>query len=191
VYTNEHQDNWDLLLLICEFAYNNSKHAATGVTPFYANNGWHPNILVRNEELGEELTVLRAEAKAYLLWDLYIELTIRLKAISQNMGKYYDKKHLDREFEIGDQVWLRTEDYETTRLSKKLDHQQAGPFTIINQPTKQTYTLNIDKSAHIHNVLHMSKLEPCTPPVEGQADTQEELHLQLDIEWHMVGILNH
>ncbi|KFX89621.1 hypothetical protein O988_08570 [Pseudogymnoascus sp. VKM F-3808] len=101
------------------------------------------------------------------------------------MGKYYDRKHLDREFEIGDQVWLRTEDYETTRLSKKLDHQQAGPFTIIDRPTEQTYTLNIDKNARIHNVLHVSKLEPCTPPVEGQADTQEELHLQLDIEWHM------
>lgn len=48
----------------CEFAYNNSKHKATSITPFYANIGRHLNVLVRDEELGTELTEPRATAKA-------------------------------------------------------------------------------------------------------------------------------
>ncbi|GAW10051.1 reverse transcriptase-R -integrase [Lentinula edodes] len=34
---------------IAEFAYNNAPNASTGITPFFANKGYHPNITVRPE----------------------------------------------------------------------------------------------------------------------------------------------
>ncbi len=43
------QDNWDLLLPIAEFAYNNAPNASTGISPFFANKGYHPNITLHPE----------------------------------------------------------------------------------------------------------------------------------------------
>jgi len=49
VYCNYQQDNWSKLLPLVEFAYNNAPSATTGVSPFFANKGYHPNITVHPE----------------------------------------------------------------------------------------------------------------------------------------------
>jgi hypothetical protein len=38
------QDDWVQWLPLAEFAYNNSVHASTGVSPFYAKKSFHPSI---------------------------------------------------------------------------------------------------------------------------------------------------
>jgi hypothetical protein len=43
-FTNYKQNDWDKYLSLVEFAYNNSIQASTGITPFFANYGQHPNI---------------------------------------------------------------------------------------------------------------------------------------------------
>src|SRR5260370_40029755 len=43
-YTNYQQDDWATLLPLAEFAYNNAPSATTGVSPFFANKGYHPNL---------------------------------------------------------------------------------------------------------------------------------------------------
>lgn len=42
MYTNYNQDDWLDLLDKAEFTYNNSEHASSKTTPFYANFGYHP-----------------------------------------------------------------------------------------------------------------------------------------------------
>jgi len=49
VFCNYQQDNWSELLPLGEFAYNNAPGASTGVSPFFANKGYHPNIMVHPE----------------------------------------------------------------------------------------------------------------------------------------------
>jgi len=49
VYCNYQQDNWSELLPLAEFVYNNAPSATTGVSPFFANKGYHPNLLVYPE----------------------------------------------------------------------------------------------------------------------------------------------
>ena len=44
VYCNYQQDNWSKLLPLTEFAYYNALSATTGVSPFFINKGYHPNI---------------------------------------------------------------------------------------------------------------------------------------------------
>ena len=46
VYCNYQQDNWSELLSLMEFAYNDALSATTGVSPFFANKEYHPNITV-------------------------------------------------------------------------------------------------------------------------------------------------
>ena len=43
-YINYQQNDWVDLLPIAEFAYNNSVHSGTTVSPFFANYGHHPRI---------------------------------------------------------------------------------------------------------------------------------------------------
>src|SRR5258705_2979883 len=43
-YTNYQQDNWAPLLPLAEFAYNNAASATTGISPFFANKGYHPML---------------------------------------------------------------------------------------------------------------------------------------------------
>jgi len=49
VYCNYQQDNWSKLLPLVEFAYNNAPSATTGVSPFFANKGYHLNITIHFE----------------------------------------------------------------------------------------------------------------------------------------------
>ena len=49
VYCNYQQDNQSKLLLFAEFAYNNVLSATTGVSPFFTNKGYYPNITVHSK----------------------------------------------------------------------------------------------------------------------------------------------
>ena len=42
LFIHERQDNWDELLPLAEFQYNNHVHSATQQTPFMLDTGWHP-----------------------------------------------------------------------------------------------------------------------------------------------------
>jgi hypothetical protein len=56
VYCNYQQDNWADLLLLAEFAYNNAPSATTGVSPFFTNKGYHPNLSVLQRSLDLSLS---------------------------------------------------------------------------------------------------------------------------------------
>ncbi len=45
-YMNHQQDDWSSLLLLAEFTYNNAMNETTGVSPFFANKGYHPSLMV-------------------------------------------------------------------------------------------------------------------------------------------------
>jgi len=50
IYCNYQQDNWSKLLLLAEFAYNNTPSATTGISPFFVNKGYYPNLIVYPEQ---------------------------------------------------------------------------------------------------------------------------------------------
>jgi len=49
VYCNYQKDNWSKLLPLSKFTYNDALNATTGISPFLANKGYHPNISVHPE----------------------------------------------------------------------------------------------------------------------------------------------
>ena len=46
MYCDYQQTDWASLLPLAEFSYNNSKHSATSLNPFFANYGFHPNMFL-------------------------------------------------------------------------------------------------------------------------------------------------
>jgi len=83
IYCNYQQDNWADLLPLAEFAYNNTPSATTGVSPFFANKGYHPSISVYPEH---DMTSARARDYAVDLESLHQYL--RKKWLTPN----YDTK---------------------------------------------------------------------------------------------------
>jgi transposase InsO family protein len=71
IFCNYQQDNWDILLPLAEFAYNNAPSATTGTSPFFANKGYHPNITIHPER---DLASSRAKDFVVNLDQLHEEL---------------------------------------------------------------------------------------------------------------------
>ena len=44
IYCDYQQIDWASLLPLAEFSYNNSKHSATTLSPFFANYEFHPSM---------------------------------------------------------------------------------------------------------------------------------------------------
>ena len=75
--------------------------------------------------------------------------------------KQYDKSRDEAPlWEPGRMVWLRTTNIRTRRPSKKLDDVKIGPFRILRRISSVAYELELPESLRIHNVFHVSVLEP-------------------------------
>jgi len=68
-YCNYQQDDWEKLLPIAEFCYNNTQTGTTRITPFFANYTYHPRFLPdlgpRNDETPEVSEYIAALTKLH------------------------------------------------------------------------------------------------------------------------------
>ncbi|ESK81115.1 hypothetical protein Moror_6027 [Moniliophthora roreri MCA 2997] len=80
MYCTYQQDNWDTLLPLAEFAYNNAPNASTGVSPFFANKGYYLNITVHPEY---HLTSQKARNYVSNLDDVHQFLCDEIKAAQE------------------------------------------------------------------------------------------------------------
>jgi len=118
VYCNYQQDNWSELLPLAEFAYNNAPSATTGVSPFFANKEYHPNLSVYPER-----DIASFHARDFVL--NLDELQDMLKEeIAKAQRQYQPSADLHRrqppDFQVGQSVFIRSQYFQTTRPSKKL-----------------------------------------------------------------------
>jgi hypothetical protein len=81
IFCNYQQDNWSEILPLAEFTYNNSPSATTGVTPFFANKGYHPNITIFPEC---ELASVKAHKFVIDLEELHAELRNQMAAAQKH-----------------------------------------------------------------------------------------------------------
>jgi hypothetical protein len=162
-FCDTNQQNWPELLPYAEFAYNNSVSSATGLSPFYANYGQHPNSLWGLEEIKGD----RPTASHFVEWIRSVHDTCKqaLKDTRERMGRYHDKNRQDAPpFKLNDLVLLDLRNIKTTRPAKKFDNKYQGPFKIIKVLSRTAYRLELPKRWKIHNVFHVSLLEPYHTP---------------------------
>ena len=191
VYCSYQQDNWSELLPLGEFAYNNAPAASTGVSPFFANKGYHPNITVHPER---ELASQKARDFVVDLDELHTVLRQQLAEAQERYQGPADRRRSPApDFRVGQQVFVRAEYIRTTRPSKKLSEKYLGPFDIIARPGTHSFTLRLpDHLRTIHPVFHVSQLEPAIPneiphrtqppppPVEVEGELEYEISEILD-----------
>src|SRR3979490_82756 len=85
VYCNYQQDNWALLLPLTEITYNNAPSAMTGISPFFANKGYHPNLTIHPEH---DLTSSRAQDFVVDLDELHQELCQNFAKLSSMLNRH-------------------------------------------------------------------------------------------------------
>jgi len=160
VFTSYNQDNWSAILPHASFAYNNSIHTATDLSPFYANFGYHPRWVEEIQDEGEPeypAGFLIAES----LIKLHQQCSANIAEANLSYKKYYDNGRKEPiEFEVGDQVMLSMRNIKTKRPSKKLDIRLSGPYTIIDRIGSHAYRLSIPEDSNIHDVFYVSLLQP-------------------------------
>ena len=139
IFCNYQQDNWSDLLPLAEFAYNNAPNATTGVSPFFMNKGYHPNISVHPER---DLASQRARDFVIDLDELHSMVREQiLLAQKRYQGSADARRTPPPPVKIGDQVYVKSEHIRTTRPSKKLAEKYLGPFEVIAKPGRQSYML--------------------------------------------------
>ena len=161
VYCNYQQDNWSELLPLTEFAYNNAPSATTGVSPFFANKGYHPNITVHPKH---DIASSWARDFAVDLDELQSTLKAEISAAQQHYQKSTDARCSSTpDFKVGDKVFVKAQFFQTTWPSKKLSEKYLRPYEIISQPGTLSFTLHLPESmCSVHPVFHMSMLKPTT-----------------------------
>ena len=104
-YTNYQQDNWASLLPLAEFAYNNADNESTGVSPFFANKGYHLTLAAE-----PNITVPSSGAQQYVaeLDELHEELKRNIAHAQLHYQKYADQHRTPAPaFKVGDRVYVK------------------------------------------------------------------------------------
>ena len=88
VHCTYQQDNWDELLPLTEIALNSAENASTGVSPYFANKGYHPHFT-----FSKDVDVASAPARdfAVTLESLLEFLQAQLLNTQETMKKTADR----------------------------------------------------------------------------------------------------
>ena len=142
-----------------KFIYNNALSATTGVSPFFANRGYHLNITAHPEH---DIASSRARNFAIDLDELQSILKAEISAAQQYYQKSADAQCSPApDFKVGNKVFVKAQFFQTTWPSKKLSEKYLEPYKIIAQPSTLLFTLCLPESmCSVHPVFHVSMLKP-------------------------------
>ena len=91
--------------------------------------------------------------------------------------KYYDSKHRDVQFVVGDTVLLSTQNLRLKGIPHKLQRKFCGPYKILERIGAQAYRLKLPDTWRIHPVFHVSLLKQWRPStmqhVPGEVELEE------------------
>ena len=184
-----------MLLPLAEFAYNNAPSATTGISPFFVNKGYHPNLTVHPEH---DLTSSCAKDLVVNSDELHQELKTTISEAQRHYQGHADACRMPApDFIVRQQAFIKAKFFYMTWPSKKLSKKFLGPFEILAKAGTHSYTVHLPDTIHgVHPIFHVSMLEPATPnkilnciqspppPVEVQGELEfeisEVLHSKID-----------
>ncbi|OOO05787.1 RNA-directed DNA polymerase (Reverse transcriptase) [Aspergillus oryzae] len=169
-----------------EFACNNAQNATTGLSPFQVLLGYSPNFQLRTEDgtFSEEIPAVQHRIEK--LTKIRENLAEHWQNAIESQKKHFDKHHQAKSFKRGDLVRLSTRNIKLKVPARKLAPKYIGPFRVLDAIGKQAYRLSLpNKYDRIHNVFHISLLEPWTLRHQDNADPLPMPDLDDDDEWEV------
>ena len=133
-FVNEQQTDWDMYIAPCLFAYRNTVHASTGMTPFYLmylrNSNMPSDIkwttpITQYQEVPEYKELMME--RLHSAWD---KAGLRMKYAQESMKENYDQKAKPHTFKVGDRVLINTPQPKKG-LTPKLKRPFKGPYEVL------------------------------------------------------------
>ena len=201
-YVRHAQDDWVDYLPDAEFAVNNHTNASTGMSPFFADHGYHPrsgseppqpfdsNVTGRAELMSADKITARQEAMTkWLIEHLTWAQADQMRYANESRAPHPDYK-------IGDMVYVNTKDFSVDKQSRSLSSKNAGPWKIIRNIDNKAYELEIPE--HLKRVgltpifhpwkLHLAPTNPFPgqliepgPPILIQEDAESSPHEEYEV----------
>ena len=191
IFCNYQQDNWYTLLPLAEFAYNNTSSSTTGISLFFANKGYHPDLTIHPKH---DLASACAKDLAVNLDKLHQELktTIAKSQLwSQGLADLWCMSTPN--FKVGQHAFVKAKFFKSTCPSNKPSEKFLAPFNIIAQAGINSVTLWLpDTICGVHPIFHVSMLEPAVPngiPNRVQSPPPP-VEVQGELEYKIAKILN-
>ncbi|CAN6474517.1 unnamed protein product [Victoria cruziana] len=161
-YAGERPTTWAKHLSWAEWSYNTSLHSSIGRTPYEVLYGYAPPTIPHYEEG----TAADVEIDSTLRDrdELLRSLHEHIAKAQNRMKQVYNKGRKDREFEVGDMVWLKRLPLRQRSLLgqpySKLLPKFYGPFRVLQRVGSAAYRLALPASAQVHPVFHVTRLKP-------------------------------
>jgi hypothetical protein len=158
MYINHRMNDWSEFLSSAEFAYNNSPHSTTSISPFKATYGYDFKVF-------QNLTTSPhpcAKRTAEELDRIHKQLTVAMKKAQTAQKLYADKlRRSPPNFNVGDKVWLLTTNLISQRPNKSLDFKRVGPLEILVKLPHDNFKVKLPiELSRMHDTFHVSLLEP-------------------------------
>ena len=188
-FVNYDQNDWYTLLPLAEPAYNNSVTNADGMSPFYANYGFHQQTEWMKEQEAQNPW---AELNAHWMQTIHVQAHDPLERTRESMSKYYDRKAKQQpDIKICDHVMLNAKNIRTKRTAKKLSPKLYSPFKVLENRGNRAFKLEISPRWKIHPIFHVSLLEPYRHSLRpGREQPPRELEeIDGDLEWEVERII--
>jgi transposase InsO family protein len=175
-FCTDNQSYWPRLLATAQFSMNNATSATTGQSPHMLLMGYEPDFHVSIGDDAPEEGVPEAKARVEKLLLLRKRAMIQWKVATERQARNFNKAHQPQTFKRGELVGLATRNLRVKKGEKKLMVRYIGPLRVLERIGSQAYRVALPTKYHrIHNVFHVSLLEPWHIRPQDQSQAEEVL----------------
>ncbi|MCG8453494.1 MAG: chromo domain-containing protein, partial [Spirochaetales bacterium] len=107
--------------------------------------------------------------------EVWHQVRVQMEKVVAIQKSYYDKKHRDIQFFVGDLVLLSTQNLRLKGILHKLQWKFCSPYKILERIGTQAYRLKLPDSWRIHPVFHISLLKQWRESLVQQVPGDVEL----------------
>ncbi len=153
-----------------EYEQNYLHKPATGITPFQCTLGFQPPLFPWSGEPSELPAVnslLQHSEETCNEAHTHLQRAVRRSSDQANRHR-----RINPDYQLGQWVWLSTQDLRLRLPCKKLSPRYVGPFKILRQITPVSFRLALPTHYRISPTVHVSLLKPAGGP-RGE-EIQEE-----------------
>lgn len=168
---------WAHWLHLAEYWYNTSWHSTLNRSPFQVLYGRSPRSLGIDPADACAVTELDDWLQERALMQNVLKQ--HLSRAQERMKRQADKHRSERQFNVGDMVYLKLQPYIQSsvapRANQKLAFKFFGLFRIVDKVGSVVYRLALPPSSTVHPVFHVSQLKQAAPVGEQVTPTLPDI----------------